>query len=748
MTQLSSISTSSTILITTLMSDQRRPLLFDEPRTPEVLPFRSGSEDLILTKDLRKSSKFSLSSTLYCIAVFGMTLDYMPGVLCGGLIRVTRLDILVGVVTAQHVNDAEIALQGAEKDVSVSYVDCAETIVQQSEDELVEEGKLIQGNSGGGVIEREIDSFEEPKSLSSDSDQENGKISLESSKDTEIDSEKSKNMVQTKKQDLQKDLTREGSPFNAPKMGLSSHQQSLFHGLIESARKQLPKLVVGSLLIGAGIAFYTNRVERINQLFLQPDIITAGIDEVSSNTKPLIRQVRKLPKRVKKLMEVNEEEASLFDMSWLLFASVIYVPIFQKNPWRGLAWLLQKDGSPVLGYLTAVILIGPYGLSIIHHVHETKAIAEFEVVFLMFNIGLELSVERLSSMKKYVFGLGSAQVLVTAVVVGLVSRFIAGQPSPAAIIIGDGLALSSTAVVLQVTVNEQLCKYCRNEVRACHAMDELHFLFCFPVSSDTDLAVGFQAIAEPLGLAAVKAIVAITAIIAGGHLPLWPIYKQVAENQNAEIFSANRLLVILGTSLLTARTGLSMTLGAFLVGMSIDPKLFVSNFPVIMGTLPLLIGGKTILVAVAGRLFGISIISAIRVGLLLAPGREFAFVAFGEAVNQRNCQRQVLGQKKNYLRGFGIGPQPSSTFDAAARARDQQMDAMRAEMEALHEERQRDHEELMRDREEGKRDHEEMMREREGLMKQAEDGKKAREAQVQLNHLNNMVSRLTSLLQP
>ncbi|CAL5331613.1 unnamed protein product [Camellia sinensis] len=630
---------------------------------------------------------------------------------------------MVGVITVQHVNDAEIALQGAEKDVSVSYVDCVETIVHQSEDELVEEGKLveagklIQGNSGGVVIEREID------------------VQIDAASLVII-------------------------------MGLSSHQQSLFHGLIESARKQLPKLVVGSLLIGAGIAFYTNRVERINQLFLQPDIITAGIDEVSSNTKPLIRQIRKLPKRVKELMEmiphqeVNEEEASLFDMSCLLFASVIYVPIFQKIP----------GGSPVLGYLTAVILIGPYGLSIIHHVHGTKAIAEFEVVFLMFNIGLELSVERRSSMKKYVFGLGSAQVLVTTVVVGLVSRFIAGQPSPAAIIIGNGLALCSAAVVLQsvsrhgrATFSVLLSKYLcglRNYVDlGCYEVNEL-LLVEFTVSSDT---VGFQAIAEPLGLAAVKAIVAITAIIAGGRLPLRPIYKQIAENQNAEIFSANTLLVILGTSLLTARAGLSMTLGAFLVGMSIDPKLFVSNFPVIMGTLPLLIGGKTILVAVAGRLFGTSIISAIRVGLLLARGGEFAFVAFGEAVNQLigrkylkvdtqdsrgTVKGKCLDRKKNYLRGFGIGPQPSSTFDAAARARDQQMDAMRAEMEALHEERQRDHEELMRDREEGKRDHEDMMREREELMKQAEDGKTAREAQVQLNHLNNMVSRLTSLLQP
>lgn len=68
--------------------------------------------------------------------------------------------------------------------------------------------------------------------------------------------------------------------------------------------------------------------------------------------------------------------------------------------------------------------------------------------------------------------------------------------------------------------------------------------------------------------------------------------------------------------------------------MSIDPKLLLANFPVIMGTLGLLLVGKTLLVAIIGKLFGISIISAVRVGLLLAPGGEFAFVAFGEAVNQ------------------------------------------------------------------------------------------------------------------
>lgn len=76
--------------------------------------------------------------------------------------------------------------------------------------------------------------------------------------------------------------------------------------------------------------------------------------------------------------------------------------------------------------------------------------------------------------------------------------------------------------------------------------------------------------------------------------------------------------------------------------MSIDPKLLLSNFPVIVGTLGLLIVGKTMLVVIMGKLFGISIISAIRVGLLLAPGGEFAFVAFGEAVNQVCYQHEYI----------------------------------------------------------------------------------------------------------
>ncbi|KAL7214535.1 hypothetical protein ACSBR1_026862 [Camellia fascicularis] len=148
----------------------------------------------------------------------------------------------------------------------------------------------------------------------------------------------------------------------------------------------------------------------------------------------------------------------------------------------------------------------------------------------------------------------------------------------------------------------------------------------------------------------------------------------------------------------------------------------------------------------------------------------------GLPLTHEELSRQVLGAKKNYLRGCGIGPQPSSTASSVARARDKHIESMRAEMEVLREERQRDHEKLLKEKEECQRDYEkllkekeerqrdheellkkkeerqrdreEIMREREELMKQIEEEKNAREAQqVQLNHLNDVVSRLTTLLQ-
>ncbi|CAO2835072.1 unnamed protein product [Amaranthus hypochondriacus] len=614
--------------------------------------------------------------------------------------------VALEIQAAQRVNDAEMALQRAKKLPSGSQADVMDSTdrISSSDDASIQEDFSDQGIPGVDGFDSEKNLIKEGASLDKPSDKtsqtsndtaltedssskDNRRLLKEVTRDADIDAEKVKSAVQTKKVEIPKEVSRDSSHSSSPKASVKKSSRffsasffsfddngeeftpsSVFHGILDSAKKQMPKLIVGLLLAGAGVAYYINRGERISQLLKPQDVISTTIEEVSSSGRPLIQKMQKIPKTLKKLIdrlphqEINEEEASLFDMLWLLLASVIFVPIFQKIP----------GGSPVLGYLAAGILIGPYGLSIIRNVHETKAIAEFGVVFLLFNIGLELSVERLSSMKKYVFGLGSAQVLTTAAAVGLVAHFVSKQAGPAAIVIGNGLALSSTAVVLQVLQErgESTSRHGRATFSVLLFQDlaVVVLLILIPLISPNSSkgGIGFQAIAEALGLAAVKAIVAIAAIVAGGRLLLRPIYRQIAEMQNAEIFSANTLLVILGTSLLTARAGLSMALGAFLaglllaetefslqvesdiapyrglllglffmtVGMSIDPKLLLSNFPVIMGSLGLLIVGKTMLVTLVGRIFGVSTVSAIRTGLLLAPGGEFAFVAFGEAVNQ------------------------------------------------------------------------------------------------------------------
>ncbi|CAN1308716.1 K(+) efflux antiporter 2, chloroplastic [Linum perenne] len=505
----------------------------------------------------------------------------------GSVMLMAEQAVAVELEAAQRVNFAEIALHRAEKLLSASNIDTSEiahghlsgdepVLEEEKVDEVlnVDIGKEIDLLTYGDVLVGEPvqGRLSDKTSLGSkDFHQENDQVTIDRAKESEIEIESTKKVSQTRKQELQKDTMREResppSPFNGQKASLKKSSRffsaSFFSsftvdgaGIMESAKNQLPKLVVGLLLAGGGVALYSNRVDRSFQMLQQSEFITSSIEEVSSSAKPLIVHIKKFPKKVKQLLaelpqqEINEEEASLFDVLWLLLASVIFVPIFQKIP----------GGSPVLGYLAAGILIGPYGLSIIRNVHGTKAIAEFGVVFLLFNIGLELSVERLSSMKKYVFGLGSAQVLVTAITVGLAAHFLAGLPGPAAIVIGNGLALSSTAVVLQVLQErgESTSRHGRATFSVLLFQDlaVVVLLILIPLISPNSSkgGIGFQAIAEALGVAAVKAAVAITAIIAGGRLLLRPIYRQIAENQNAEIFSANTLLVILGTSLLTARS--------------------------------------------------------------------------------------------------------------------------------------------------------------------------------------------------
>uniref|UniRef100_A0A061RBT4 K(+) efflux antiporter chloroplastic-like n=1 Tax=Tetraselmis sp. GSL018 TaxID=582737 RepID=A0A061RBT4_9CHLO len=352
-------------------------------------------------------------------------------------------------------------------------------------------------------------------------------------------------------------------------------------------------------------------------------------------------------------------ERGVIDMLVLLCTSVISVPLVMKLP----------GGSAVLGFLAGGALIGPNALGLIQEVHAVQYVAEFGVVFLLFNIGLELSLDRLRNQIKYVFGLGAAQYFGSTAVIAI-SSMLLGLHGPAAVIVGGSLALSSTAVALQVLSDrgENGSRHGRATFAVLLLQDlaVVALLMLIPLLAPKTggASVGLGDIASALGLAAIKAVVCITVIISVGRAVLRPIFRKIADVANAEIFAATTLLTCIGTSLLTQIAGLSMALGAFLaglliaetefalqvesdiapyrglllglffmtVGMEVSFGLFLSQWKIILAGIAVLVIGKTLLMTAVGPVFGLTRVAAARAGFLLAPGGEFAFVAFGEAV--------------------------------------------------------------------------------------------------------------------
>ncbi|GIL80514.1 hypothetical protein Vretifemale_9703, partial [Volvox reticuliferus] len=362
-------------------------------------------------------------------------------------------------------------------------------------------------------------------------------------------------------------------------------------------------------------------------------------------------------------IHIHEAERGLLETICLLFTSIVCVPLVVKG---------VPGGNAVLGYLLGGAIVGPYALGLISDVNNIKHLAEIGVVLLLFNIGLELSLDRLQSMAKFVFGMGTAQVVFTLLGVAGVAMAVAGLPGPGAIILGGSLAMSSTAVAIQVLEE-------RGEMGSRHgraifsvlllqdlAVVVLLMLIPLLAPSPDGSSGGFARIAQALALAAVKAVAAIVGIIAGGRLLVRPLYKKISEFANAEIFAATTLLMVLGTSFLTQLAGLSLALGAFLaglliaeteyalqvesdiapykgllmglffmsVGMEISVQLFLQKWKEVLAAIVVLIVGKAAVMAAVGPLFGLPRLASLRSGLLLAPGGEFAFVAFGEAVSR------------------------------------------------------------------------------------------------------------------
>jgi CPA2 family monovalent cation:H+ antiporter-2 len=310
----------------------------------------------------------------------------------------------------------------------------------------------------------------------------------------------------------------------------------------------------------------------------------------------------------------------------------------------------------MLGYLLVGILIGPHALGWIPDAPETRHLAEFGVVFLMFSIGLEFSLARLRIMQRLVFGLGTAQVVATILLVMLTSLFF-GLDWRAGLALGGVLAMSSTAIVSKMLVE-------RAELSTPHGQKIMGVLL-FQDLAVVPLIIIIPALASSgehiystLGIALLKAALVLAALLIFGQRLLRPWFHLVAMQKSSELFMLNVLLFTLGLAYITELAGLSLALGAFIAGMLIseteyryqveeDIKPFrdvllglffvtigmlldlgsvIAGFGWVLLTLLILLPFKAAVVALLARWFAGDWGAAIRSGLGLAQAGEFGFV--------------------------------------------------------------------------------------------------------------------------
>jgi CPA2 family monovalent cation:H+ antiporter-2 len=344
----------------------------------------------------------------------------------------------------------------------------------------------------------------------------------------------------------------------------------------------------------------------------------------------------------------------LVDVLQLLVAAIICVPLFQR---LGL-------GS-VLGYLVAGILVGPSGFALIAGPDVLKSLAELGVVFLLFTIGLELTFGKLSGFgaRKFVLGLG--QVCVTGLLAGTIT-YMLGHGLAAAAIMGGALAMSSTAIVVPLLASQsRLSTEFGQAAFAILLVQDIAmapFLVLIETLHGNAAETGLD-LAQALALASLKAVAAVAVIVAVGRFVLQPVFHTVAEARSPELSIGLALLVALGTSFITEHAGLSLAFGAFLaglllaetefrhqvaadiepfrglllglffitVGMSIDIATAAAHTGAVFTVTIALLAGKSIVIAVLARLLGHGTWDALRLGLLLSQGGEFAFVLIGLA---------------------------------------------------------------------------------------------------------------------
>ncbi len=355
--------------------------------------------------------------------------------------------------------------------------------------------------------------------------------------------------------------------------------------------------------------------------------------------------------------------AWLKDVLVFLVAAGIVVPFFHR----------ARIGA-VLGFLLVGVAVGPLGLGqfaqeyplvrflTIDDRARVEPFAELGVIFLLFLIGLELSFERLWALRRYVLGVGSVQVSVSALLLGG-ACYVLGANGPASIILGLSLAFSSTAIVMQLLAEQH--RAATTVGRICLSVLLFQDLMVVPILFIARVLGRGSGEAIALGLlnALIQAAAAVVLIAMAGRYVLRPLLRYAGKTGSRDLIMAITLLIMVGVAGATGASGLSTALGAFLaglllgeteyrhqievdlepfkglllglffttVGMGIDPKLIVSQFAWIAAAVLALTGIKASILFGANRAFGVKTSAAGEVALLLAQGGEFAFVVFGIA---------------------------------------------------------------------------------------------------------------------
>lgn len=335
----------------------------------------------------------------------------------------------------------------------------------------------------------------------------------------------------------------------------------------------------------------------------------------------------------------------LVEVLILLAAAVLVVGLFSR---------LRL--TPLLGFIVAGAVIGPHGLALIAGVDTARALAELGVVFLLFMIGLELSFARLRMMGTLVFWLGGSQLLLTGLIFyGFARAF--GASEATALVIGVGLAMSSTAIVLQILMDRraQSTKSGRAALAILLFQDLalVPALALMPLLGDDQGGLGGDLLA-----AGAKAAAALALIVIIGRLALGRLLRAVERNGGGDMLTAAAMLIILGTAALTEAAGLSLALGAFLagllvaetefrhqieadihpfrglllglffmtVGMGIDLEFAASVWPGLLASVAILAAIKALVILALGLAFRLGLAVSVHIALLLAQGGEFAFL--------------------------------------------------------------------------------------------------------------------------